>query len=47
MSITYDFIRGLALGLEYVNLDEEDQEETGGTIMVIVSLAFLRLFFIS
>lgn len=49
MNITFSFVRGLSLGLEYVDLDEDDQAqlETDGNIMVILSLGFLRIIYMN
>lgn len=49
MNLSISFIRGLSLGLEYVDLDEDDQAEmaTDGNMMIILSLLFVRLVYIN
>lgn len=49
MNISFSFVKGLSLGLEYVDLDEDDQAqlETDGNIMVILSLGFLRVIYMN
>ena len=49
MNISFSFIRGLAFGLEYVDLDEQDQADmaTDGNIMIILSLGFVRFVYIN
>ena len=45
MNIEFSFIKGLALGLEYVDLDDADREEleSNSGLMVILALGFLRV----
>lgn len=43
--ISLEFINGLKVGIEHLALDEEDDEEVQG--VVIVDLLFLRVSFIS
>ena len=43
--ISLELINGLKIGIEHLSLDEEDDEEVQG--VVIVDLLFLRLSFIS
>lgn len=49
MNLSFSFIRGLSLGLEYVDLDEDDQAEmaTDGNMMIILSLGILRFVYIN
>ena len=49
MNLSFSFIRGLSLGIEYVDLDEDDQEAmaTDGNLMVILSLGFIRLVYLN
>lgn len=49
MNLSFSFVKGLSLGLEYVDLDEDDQAslETEGNMMVILSLGFVRLIYIN
>ena len=47
MRIAGSFIRGLAFGLEYVDLEEEDAPifGNGATIMIMLSLGIFRLVY--
>ena len=47
MRIAGSFIRGLAFGLEYVDLEEEDQPifGEGATLMIMLSLGIFRLVY--
>lgn len=49
MNISVSFIKGLSIGLEYVNLDEEDGEylDSDADMMIILSLGFLRFVYIN
>lgn len=42
--LTIDVIRGLKVGLEYVDLDDDDRETFGfdHTMMIVLDLAFVR-----
>lgn len=45
--ITINFIKGLALGVEYVDLDEDDRESMGVEYSLLTSLhlGFIRILF--
>ena len=49
MNLSMAFVKGLALGLEYVDLDEDDQEQLGndGNMMIILSLGFIRFVYLN
>lgn len=50
MNISAAFIKGLAFGLEYVDLDEEDGDylkSDDANMMIVVSLGFLRFVYIN
>lgn len=49
MNISIAFIKGLSLGLEYCDLDEDDQAQmaTDANLMIIFSLGFLRIVYLN
>ena len=50
MNLSLAFIKGFGLGLEYVNLDEDDASFMGletGNLMIILSLGFVRFTYIN
>ena len=49
MNLSFAFVKGLSFGLEYVDLDEDDQESLGtnGNLMVILSLGLFRFVYVN
>lgn len=46
MTLSFGFIKGLKVGLEYVNLDEDDQDfldMEGYTMMTTIDIGFFRI----